>query len=563
MAYKYRQNFDTSDGYIKYDISPDFDKPFSVGDTITVTGQAYCSGMTIKDIGVFMRASGEIGANQMVHVEKTISKGKTGTFTATFTISQIRINLWFRNYSYDTRDVFLSFAAFNAVDQSWSDARYAEEATGLKYTAIKVRSSPSISVVDFTDSHAAISGTDTPLDYFGGYIAGQSLPTLTATFSTDSRDQTLTTTHHLVVTDSGNNVIFDGTTTAAALAVDASINLPAIAAAGTYTYTWTVTDSAGLSDDETGTFTVLAYSPPSITAFILARYRHDSVSGTNVAADNGTLLWLDLQVSISSVESKNAWTMTMDYAAADGGAAYTVQIGSGSDGQTLSLTHDERLDDDYHLSFSATSTWDVSVTITDILDNSVTAQFTVPKAGAYFDIEKTGVAVGMRSTGDKNEYDSQTGDLVTVNKKFEVAEDYNSYFYGKMFANGGIEDLFIDWQLVELNSSIVTPGVYGPGKLRIGKIGSHVFMRGSVKSKHGDTICIIPEEFRPKNIDDMDSANCVYFWFAPTTGSNITRLSLNVTSGQLNVEWVKKISDASNLTSDLTWIQVNIDWWLD
>ena len=28
-------------------------------------------------------------------------------------------------------------------------------------------------------------------------------------------------------------------------------------------------------------------------------------------------------------------------------------------------------------------------------------------------------------------------------------------------------------------------------------------------------------------------------------------------------EWVKKISDASNNTAALTWVQINIDWWLD
>ena len=416
MAYKYQQNWSDGDGYVKYNITPDFDKPISVGDTITVSGQIYCSGASIYSIQLRYGSGMYSSFGKMAEIDKTVSKGKTGTFTITFTVSSYFNAVIFHGYSGDTRDAWITFGATNS---SWEVIRDSNAVSSQKHLAIKVRSVPTFSAVAATDRHDPVTGgTDTPLDYFGGYIAAQSLPTITATFATDSRDTTLTTTHRLQIADSGDNVIFDGTASAAALATQAAIDAPPIAAAGTYTYTWTVTDSAGLTATSTGTLTVLAYSPPSITAFAMQRYRHDAVSGTDVPADNGDRLWLDLDATIAAVASKNAWTLTMDYAETEGGTAYTAQIGSGSDGQTLALSDDTRLYDTYSLTFTASSAWAITMTITDALGNTASAQCIVPKAGAYFDIEKTGVAVGMRSTGEAND------------KKFEVAEDYTSHFYG-------------------------------------------------------------------------------------------------------------------------------------
>ena len=204
--------------------------------------------------------------------------------------------------------------------------------------------------------------------------------------------------------------------------------------------------------------------------------------------------------------------------------------------------------DDYSLvaqEFSNGIDWHFMLVVGDSLEEAE-AHASIPRAFANFHLSggaQGGAAFGRFSSADD------------THPKLEC--EYPAYF------NGGIEDVFVDWQLVQLNSGTTTPGVYGPCELRIGKIGSHVFMRGSVKTKHGNTICIVPEEFRPKDIDNIGSGNCGYFWFAPTTGSNITRLNLNTTTGVLKVEWVKKISDASNVTSALTWVQVNIDWWLD
>ena len=131
---------------------------------------------------------------------------------------------------------------------------------------------------------------------------------------------------------------------------------------------------------------------------------------------------------------------------------------SGTDGAAFSYSQDTSV---FTAEVSAADTWEFTVVVSDMLN---TEQITtlVLKAGGYLDVEKTGVAVGMRSTA------------TAANKKFEVAEDYSAFLYG------GIEELFVDWQLVELASGTTTPGDFGPCKLRIGKIGNHVFMRGSV-----------------------------------------------------------------------------------
>ena len=61
--------------------------------------------------------------------------------------------------------------------------------------------------------------------------------------------------------------------------------------------------------------------------------------------------------------------------------------------------------------------WNFTFTLSDIF-SSITGSGHVEEAGAYFNIERTGVSVGMRSQ-------SSDGD-----KRFEVAGDYSTHLYG-------------------------------------------------------------------------------------------------------------------------------------
>ena len=560
MAYKYKKYFmnDSYYGYVEFNITPDFGVGLGIGDVVTINGSIRWNEYAIKCIEVNL-------GYPFGYINKSISKGKAGSFSISLTVTQEFLNQF--SYSHDNSLVIYVYSGADKTGQL--NSTYSTAGDPWSYYVIKTRRNPTRSAVDATDRHAAVSGTDTPLDFFGGYAAGQSLPTLTATFATDSHDEKLTTTHRLTITDGGGATVYDGTVAAPALATEAAFDLQPFAAAGTYAWTWLVTDSAGKTASDTGTFTVLAYSPPAITAFTLTRYRHDSVSGQDVADAAGDRLWVDLDGAVAAVASKNAWTLKLDYGEVDGGTSTLITFDSGSDGQTLDYDSDDTL---YvrGMTFSASAAWAVTVTLTDVFGsgNAAQASFIVPKAGAYFDIEKTGVAVGMRSTGE-------AGD-----KKFEVAEDYTSHFYG------GIGTLAVDWKLVTdiatLGTGVETPGrTWSTSKLRIGKIGSHVFMRGDIyvpannysstgktRDNIGVTIAELPMSYMPSNIDsitDGGASNRYFaeFWLLPISGANIARVCLNFATGRLFVEWVRKMSDGSIQTAASNWMQVEIDWWID
>lgn len=173
----------------------------------------------------------------------------------------------------------------------------------------------------------------------------------------------------------------------------------------------------------------------------------------------------------------------------------------------------------------------------------------------YIDIGTNGVAVGMQSGGTSQD------------KRFEVDQDYTSHFYGP------VEAMRPQWELLTPSSGFNTFGTgtdptYGNGKLRIGKIGSHVFMRGSVRktsTAESATICIIPEKYRPVNYDSVpvtSSASYDWFWFCPCSGANICRINMT-DNGELRLEWMRKMSDASVVKAANNWIQLNIDWWIN
>lgn len=420
MAYEYKYNF-VEGGYVELNVSPGSNLSYGVGDTITITGRVKSSYMAIKSIEVnFTRSFQEAGKTVYPsfrwYINKSISKGTLASFTTSHTITQSDIELMKPSlWSGDTEYFYTYINIYdktNGIDGDWTKID-----TGSGYfetTFIRIRHEPTISSsFSLYDLHSVISEDKTPLQYFGNYIQNYSFPRIAASFATDPNDTKLTASHNLIVKDGQDVIVFDVSGASEVGATSLSLNLPAFPSSGTFNFTWTITDSAGLSASSSGTFVVLPYTKPLISSFILERYRTVIGEG-KIAADDGENLWTTLEATVSSVSNKNAWNLDLVYGELGSSNTSTVHVTDGNDGTDIEYS---RNDEVFTANVSAGSTFVFVVILSDMLDTTQET-YVVLKAGGYLNVEKTGVAVGMRSTS------------AALNKKFEVAEDYTSHMYG-------------------------------------------------------------------------------------------------------------------------------------
>ena len=443
MAYAYQQNLNggASRGYIEYNVTPAIGQPIGVGDTLSINGEMYISNQTTRTFSLMF---GYLGVNTdagnpgwlrdaytVLTIAKTCNKGKKAYFSITYKVEEALLTggtlasgVSVPGGTPDENGLFNLYMCFS---MNWSGGPiWSLGNNNHRFRAIAARRAPTAGTPVLTDLYGEVSGGQTPLEYFGGYVQGESLPRLTATFATDGRDTKLSATHALDITGGTPAQDLHLSVQTAAGATEAAFDLPALDCSGTLTYTYTVTDSAGVASTAvTGTLTVLAYSPPDISAFSLQRYK--SVIGQgDVAADDGTRLWFTYTGTVQAVAGLNAWTLALDYEVQDSGSPATQAITGGADGAVASYVDSKLLYDTHGLTFSSASTWSFTAVLSDLF-NTVQRVVTVIKAGAYFNVEKNGVAVGQRSTGTAND------------KRFEVAADYESHFYGGIHADGGIE----------------------------------------------------------------------------------------------------------------------------
>ena len=196
----------------------------------------------------------------------------------------------------------------------------------------------------------------------------------------------------------------------------AALDLPMPTQAGTVNWTYAVTDMFGNTSSATGSFAVVAYSPPAIAACSFERYKtvQTDTGDEDVAADDGEFIWMTLDANIAAVNSRNAWTATLtawrkertEITPAKGSAVYedtsgvlrTVSVWAlgGSDGRHVELDRD---DDNLakEMALSAAYDWSLRLTIEDALGNTVTllVDDDIQKADALLDLGP----YGKRSTG--------------------------------------------------------------------------------------------------------------------------------------------------------------------
>lgn len=355
---------------------------------------------------------------------QSIAKGKSKTYTTTITLSDLT-----------TLNTEPGGYLSSEIHVSNSSGGYYMVGVYQIILYLDQRTAPEIISYTLTDRAPMRNVSDgSPLEYFGNVLQTASLPRLTYNFALDpliSNDPTLTANHQLEYTIGGVTTTLTTSTVHGITSV--AFNLNAIQQAGTVSWKYIITDSYGNTDTETGSFNVIAYSPPAITNLLLERYAvvPDAGGEAHEASDDGTHLWLTLAAGIAAVNSRNAWTAVMTYWDAALGESTAVTVTSqdgwtlgGTDGTVISLSRDETqlagiVADD-------TKSYSFRLTITDALNNSVTQVFDgIVKAGAVLDVSPGGVGVGKRCTGTEG-----GGEL------FQCA--YPAYFDGDASFGGNV-----------------------------------------------------------------------------------------------------------------------------
>ena len=146
-----------------------------------------------------------------------------------------------------------------------------------------------------------------------------------------------------------------------------------ISTAGSYSFTYTITDSRGLSKQYSGSYTVINSSAPTLNTFTC--FRGDS-SGN--VSDSGTYIWI---LTVGSCDSLNGHNYFVTKAKIDSGSEVTL-----TDSRWTYLTS----------SASPQSTYVVTVTIADLL-RSTTYTKTIQSEDIPLVIREGGKGVGIGS----------------------------------------------------------------------------------------------------------------------------------------------------------------------
>lgn len=271
-----------------------------------------------------------------------------------------------------------------------------------------------------SDAQMCTDNSQSLLAQFGGYIQGYSRPKLNLTFDNGGQSSRIDivvtrnsdgkTIYRTNVLRTASQTTFNGTFEAGSGLVES---------AGAYTMTCNGT-FAGTTYTVTMAYTVLAYAEPSVSTFALTRYKYRSGSGY-IAAPDGGYIWMTIAASAQAMTGgSNATTLEYYF-----NGTWTA-ITTGSNGLSYSL--DERnvktpSNAVYRGTVSTGSDCAFKLRVTDkVTTATVTA---VAKAdGAYFSVEKYGVAVGKRSAGTSSD------------KKFEVASGYATELNGNLEVSG-------------------------------------------------------------------------------------------------------------------------------
>ena len=294
--------------------------------------------------------------------------------------------------------------------------------------------------------------------------------------------------------------------------------------AGTVTFTAKITDSRGRTATKTASINVTDYSPPVLSS--VTGFRCDS-AGTE--QDDGNYISLTANFSGSALDGKNPITGEYRYMAEGGEWSQDSPLIAGQ-AAVFYATGD--------------ATFTVQVQVSDTF-TSFTQDIVVNSIRFIMDFKAGGTGIAF---GKAAEYD----DLLDV--QWDTHLRGGLVVDGEADFRGGV--LLPQWTALDLESGVTAATLGTRPVPSCRKIGAHVFIEGGVSLKitsaGNDVIAVLPEEYRP--------AQNVYGW-AQCANTRLARIVVN-TAGNLVCEWVYNIG-GSRYTGDLSWLQINISYFVD
>jgi len=304
---------------------------------------------------------------------------------------------------------------------------------------INLRNAPTISV--------AWSDTNTTTSSIGSYIQNASTLRCAATITCDTTADSLTavTARRLVV----GGIEYEMTSDI--------VDIGTVDASGNVSWILYATDNHGVTGSNSGTLTVVAYRKPYLNLLSFQRYKNSEIDETS------NTIWVNMGGEISSSVSSNAWTIKANYVNGNETVSGNVNMASGSAGTVLNYSKSKTL---FTTSLDASNDWVITVTLQDRI-SSTQYTTTVSKTSALFNIEKHGVAIGMRSTG------------TNLSPKFE--SNYASTFYQPVTFSDD----------VTINDAVTVTGAItatGAASFQGATFGGNVSFNGTITDSNGQPI---------------------------------------------------------------------------
>ena len=286
---------------------------------------------------------------------------------------------------------------------------------------IKVRSGvvPSIGTVSISDTNSICAG-------IGQYVQSQSKLKFSIATS-GNQGSTITS-----VSTKFNGQTYSGST----------FTTQAIQNSGTLSYTITVTDSRGRTATKSGSVTVVAYNPPSLTNVSAKRAN----SGYAVDESSGTYALLHFKVGFTSLSNKNVTSFYIQYRAS--GASSWTKINSWANNYTL--------EQDYkagNLFTSTTTTYEIAFGVKDKFMSDYSWQIvTVTPTYTLINFGKDGKSLTFFGQ------DGNNANRLTVNGDLAINSVKENTSSTKMLVNSGNTVMYRDWnKLVNSIKSAMYP----------------------------------------------------------------------------------------------------------
>ena len=380
--------------------TPSIDKPsLDCGGVIKISGTSASSNFSHKVYVTWNGTKTQIG---------TIASGTT-TPSFSYTIP----TAWEKNIPDSTSGI--ATFTLETISGSTSVGSKSVNAT------IKVRSGvvPSIGTVSVSDTNSICAG-------IGQYVQSQSKLKFSIATS-GNQGSTITS-----VSTKFNGQTYSGST----------FTTQAIQNSGTLTYTITVTDSRGRTATKSGSVSVVAYNPPSLTNVSAKRAN----SGYAVDESSGTYALLHFKVGFTSLSNKNVTSFYIQYRAS--GASSWTKINSWANNYTL--------EQDYkagNLFTSTTTTYEIAFGVKDKFMNDYSWQIvTVTPTYTLINFGKDGKSLTFFGQ------DGNNPNRLTVNGDLAINSVKENTSSTKMLVNGGNTVMYRDWnKLVNSIKSAMYP----------------------------------------------------------------------------------------------------------